>query len=291
MDVSVIVPVYKGKRFLSGLFSMMRSNAEADPGIQMELILVNDDPDEEIILPSTEDLPFTARLLVNPANSGIFRSRMKGVSEAKGRYILFLDQDDEIADNAVSVLFREAAGGDAALSGWFLEIKQEKCIRRIENRYRRSADLLNALLLCDNVIGPPGHCLISKEIVLESWKNLSLSNDGADDYYLWLSFLLNGHRFSVCDELLYTHKYNEDSFSLQYERMFAAREEVLGLIAERFVFSPSGKKRMYRYLDYQTERERLLISGAPAFRRYLFYLRNLPRFLYHMFVHYQTYLR
>ncbi len=289
MDISVIIPLYKGNRYLPGLFSMMQRNAEAAPGIKAELVLIDDDPGEEIRLPSHDESLFSVKLSCNPGNVGILQSRKNGVSLAEGEYILFLDQDDEISDYALSVLFYTASGGEAAVSGWYLETEAEGGIAKVRQCYRESADFLKALLLAQNVIGPPGHCLIRKDIVEDCWKDLSLTNEGADDYYLWLSMLLDGHSFSVSSDVLYTHKYNVSSFSNDYERMSSARAEVLSLIMEKYHFSSMLKKRSEVFLNYQTQRERMVIQGASKYRMNLYYLRHLPCYLYHMYINRKIY--
>ena len=289
LDISVIVPLYGGSCYLNGINELMHKNAAAAPGLSIELVLINDDPGEKIALPDTKAFAFQVQLRSHSENLGILRSRLDGAAIAEGEYLLFLDQDDAIADNALSVLYKTAEGGDGALSDWYLEIKTAEGICRKKQAYKETADFLAALLLCENVIGPPGHCLIKKEIVRECWRDLSLSNEGADDYYLYLRFLQGGHSFKICREPLYTHKYNEKSYSRQIEKVNRSKEEVLSLIADRYAFSDQQKKRLQRFLHYQISREALLAGGAPVFRRYLFYIRHLRLFLYHMYMHKKTY--
>ncbi len=288
-DISVVVPLYEGNCYLDGIYEMMWKNAAAAHGLQIELVLINDDPREKIQLPDAGDLPFQVQFRSHSENLGILRSRMDGVSAAEGEYLLFLDQDDEITDHALSTLYKAADGSDGVFSDWYLEIRSTEGICLKKQAYKETADFLAALLLGENVIGPPGHCLIRKEIVRECWTGLSLSNEGADDYYLYLSFLHGGHSFRTCKGYLYTHKYNEKSYSLRFETVNRSKEEVLSLIADRYAFSYQQKMRMRRFLNYQIKRESLLMGGAPFYRRYLFYIRHLRLFLYHMYMHKRTY--
>lgn len=45
MDVSVITPIYKGNRYISGIFQMIADNAQKAPQLNIELVLVNDSPE------------------------------------------------------------------------------------------------------------------------------------------------------------------------------------------------------------------------------------------------------
>ena len=288
-DISVIVPLYGGKCYLNSIYGIMRKNAASASDLQIELVLVNDDPREKIQLPDAKDPAFRVKLYSHSEKLGILRSRMDGADIAEGEYLLFLDQDDEITDNALSILYKAAEGGDGAFSDWYLEMRSIEGICLKKQAYKEAADFLAALLLSENVIGPPGHCLIRKEIVRECWAGLSLTNEGADDYYLYLCFLLDGHSFKTCREYLYTHKYNEKSYSLQSDKVNLSKKEVLSLIADKYAFSDQQKKRLHRFLNYQISRESLLAEGTPAYRRYLFYIRHLHLFLYHMYMHKKTY--
>ena len=44
MDISVIVPFYKGNQYMEQLFGVLRRNAQNAPDLQIELVLVNDSP-------------------------------------------------------------------------------------------------------------------------------------------------------------------------------------------------------------------------------------------------------
>ena len=45
MDVSVITPIYKGNRYINGIFQMIADNAQKAPQLDIELVLVNDSPE------------------------------------------------------------------------------------------------------------------------------------------------------------------------------------------------------------------------------------------------------
>ena len=59
----------------------------------IEVIIINDSPEIEVMLP---DIELNCTVIKNDTNSGIHRSRVNGLKIAKGNYIQFLDQDDEL---------------------------------------------------------------------------------------------------------------------------------------------------------------------------------------------------
>ena len=94
MDISVITPFYKGNSYMEGLFGCVRACAAAAPRLSVELVLVNDSPDCAVEYDPKWVQGFTLNLVTNSQNSGIHRSRVNGLSAARGLFIQFLDQDD-----------------------------------------------------------------------------------------------------------------------------------------------------------------------------------------------------
>ena len=99
--ISVIIPVYNpGVRF-KNILDCVQAQSEGN----FEVILVDDgstDGSEEICEEYTlRDERFR---VVHQAHSGVSAARNKGMTEARGEYITFLDADDEIPENYFGVL-------------------------------------------------------------------------------------------------------------------------------------------------------------------------------------------
>ena len=90
--VSIIVPVYNAGRFIAETIGYVQMQTYAE----WELLLVDDcsiDDSREIInQKSREDNRI--RLVVQDRNGGAAKARNRGVQEARGQYICFLDADD-----------------------------------------------------------------------------------------------------------------------------------------------------------------------------------------------------
>ncbi len=92
--VSIVVPVYHAERFIEATLDSVLAQTYTD----WELLLVVDGKEDptipviEAYRERTKELRI--RLLVQESNKGAALARNRGVQEAKGRYIAYLDADD-----------------------------------------------------------------------------------------------------------------------------------------------------------------------------------------------------
>lgn len=86
--VSVVVPTYNGERFLADTLRAVL--AQTQP--QVELIVVDDGSSDGSMAVAATVAPDALRL--QQRNGGVSAARNHGLARARGRYVIFLDQDD-----------------------------------------------------------------------------------------------------------------------------------------------------------------------------------------------------
>ena len=96
--VSVIMPVYNGEKYIK-----QAVDSVYEQGVSVELLVIDDgstDHTQEVLsaYEGREDF----RYLKNKENMGAARSRNRGVQEARGEYIAFLEQNIRIKQPSVS---------------------------------------------------------------------------------------------------------------------------------------------------------------------------------------------
>ena len=104
--VSVIVPVYNpGEGIKQCLASLCHQSLQ-----DIEMIFIDDCGDdgamEYVRDAAAEDARI--RILVNDSNSGAGYSRNRGIEEARGEYLSFVDPDDYVAENFLELLYTRA---------------------------------------------------------------------------------------------------------------------------------------------------------------------------------------
>ena len=102
--ISIITPVYKGSQYFTALENMISQNVKMlhskYPDVLVEFIIVNDYPQENISIEIFKRTAEYQAFLISPEkNGGVHSARVLGLKQARGKYILFLDQDDEIYTN------------------------------------------------------------------------------------------------------------------------------------------------------------------------------------------------
>ena len=108
--VSVVVPMFKGEEFLGQALDSISAQTYS----QLDVVCVDDgSPDDCSVVVATYAAKDTRFRLVSQDNRGLSESRNRGVAEATGDYVLFVDQDDAVHPEAIQMLVRLALTYDS----------------------------------------------------------------------------------------------------------------------------------------------------------------------------------
>jgi len=145
--ISVIMPVFNARMTLEQSVASVMVQVFAD----WELILIDDgsqDGSAELCERLTRQ-DKRIRLLQQPGNTGAAAARNAGLAAARGRYIAFLDADDQWLENKLQrqITFMQETGTVFAYSGFWRARGSERHQVRVPERVTRAG------LLRGNVIG------------------------------------------------------------------------------------------------------------------------------------------
>lgn len=227
--ISIITPVYKGNKYLTNLLTIIEKATYKLKNFCFEWILINDSPQVPLKKLTSNNKNLIIKKLDNPYNLGIQKSRIKGVQKSKGKYIVFLDQDDLIDSNFFKAHLANIKETDVSISNGYVEQKNGK-LKKIFNTKRQLNCVKNLKIFfyVGDIIVSPGMALIKKSSIPQSWLNNPLSINGADDWLLWVLMLTEGNSFSTIFRPLYIHKKNDTgNASDNKERMWLSTSEAL----------------------------------------------------------------
>lgn len=104
MFFSVVIPCYNSELYIENAINSLTSQTFKD----FEAIFIDDcstDSTYEKLLSLTKNICFEVQIYKNEKNSGPGISKRIGVTNAKGRYILFMDSDDWFQYDAFQLLY------------------------------------------------------------------------------------------------------------------------------------------------------------------------------------------
>lgn len=90
VEISVIIPYYKDINRLENL--LIQLEEQSLPKDFWEMIVVNNDPDIPLVLPKELSMSYSLKVL-EETNPGSYAARNKGIANAKGDIIAFIDSD------------------------------------------------------------------------------------------------------------------------------------------------------------------------------------------------------
>ena len=255
--VSIIMPVYKSEEFIKESILSVQNQSYHN----IELICVNDGtPDKAFeICKEMQKTYNNIKLLENEKNMGLEFTRNYGISEACGKYILFLDSDDLLEKNTVEsiVAAAEDSETDIVLFGYFNVVDGKEIpadMGSISNGKYTVAEF-SRFLLGDMPIGSisnVGTKLYRTEFII----NNELKFDRKYKYHEDGGFIFNAlnktDKIYVINKPFYKYiRRNSGSIMSSYRQyMFTgivtAREIIKDIFIKNHVWEDGSKERYYK---------------------------------------------
>lgn len=265
--ISWIVPLYKGKKYISGILTNMQeiytNLQDAYQGSEycMEVLLVNDDPSESIEVPK---YPFKISVIQHKTNRGIHQARITGLQAAKGEFIVFLDQDDHVEPSFLTRHLQVIGSADVCVANGYREYLQGKELLYTKKAAMKLTGQYKMYLFGTDMIFSPGQCLIRKASVPELWQQSVMQTNGCDDFLLWILLFKENAKFVYLWEPLYYHLETEHNFSNDYSRMDRSFAEMIEILEKGNILIAKElnvlKKRLSIKQDKRNSMEKALLK-------------------------------
>lgn len=207
--VSIIIPVYCAEEYIKDTLESVRKQTYSN----WELLLVADGEQDSTIPVIEEYIQKTEegriRLFVQKQNQGAALARNRGVREAGGRFIAYLDADDlwdaEKLERELAFMQKK----DAAFAFTGYEFGDEQAVGtgkivRVPEKLVYKEALKNTTIFTSTVMFDTSK--ISKEM-------LEMPNMKSEDTALWWKILRNGYDAYGLDENLVTYRRPQQSLS------------------------------------------------------------------------------
>ena len=243
MKVSIIIPVYNASSFI---LDCMESVAKQTVTEGLECILIEDCSKDNTITVIEEHIKnykgqvcFVLQKQDN--NQGPSAARNRGIREAKGEYLFFLDADDTIMPDCIEVLYGLAKKYDADYVQGRYNVNENETLR-YENENILPCFLddrreIKRLLLNHNkILFTPHNRLVRRQMIIDN--NLFFNEEIAvREDFLWMTFVAKYvERFASCGNPTYCRGYNDDSLTnnINFEREIKGYRVLIETMVENY---------------------------------------------------------
>jgi glycosyltransferase involved in cell wall biosynthesis len=206
--VSIIIPVYNSQELIERAIRSCMGQTFAN----IEIIIVNDGSSDRTkdVLQHFECLNNV--IILNKDNEGVAKARNDGLKLASGKYVIFLDADDYLKNDAAEVMVNTIIKeqSDMVVSGFHI-IKSDSTPLHVKPKYDANKSPMDNFFL-DNIVSSPWAKLFKMEIINNNnicFENLEIMEDGVFnvDYIQYVS------KLAFIDEPLYTYIKGADGLS------------------------------------------------------------------------------
>ncbi len=132
--VSVIVPIYKSEKYLSGCISSIITQSFKD----LEIILVDDGSQDKCPQICDEYAQLDKRIkVIHQKNKGQSAARNAGIENSSGDYLFFVDSDDRLHPQAIEILLNiaEKTNSPITISNYFLKSSKKQIFSLFKDAY------------------------------------------------------------------------------------------------------------------------------------------------------------
>src|SRR2546421_3337685 len=202
-QVSVIVPTHNRWRFLSTTLGLVLGQED----VQLEVVVVDDGSTDETRQRLAEIEDPRVRVFSHEESRGVGAARNRGLREARGEWVSFLDDDDLWAPRKLRAqLDSLAASGADFCYGEALVLDVENAVVT-RDQPARDPDELRALLLKGNVL--PGGCsnVLARTDVVRATGGFDERLSMVADWDLWLRLSERARRVACQDVVVAYRKH------------------------------------------------------------------------------------
>lgn len=224
--ISIIVPAYNAERFLTEcLQSLMNQSYRS-----IEIVVINDgskDGSEKICLEMKEKDKRISYYYQQ--NQGVSMARNYGMQMARGEYLVFVDVDDLLKENAIEVLYKNLVQTDAdgTCCGYLVEGSHERGndtepLINLKKQYGNSItskELIQHIVCIQPSISVSGYVwrnLYKADIIKQNNIQFDTTIKIAEDYKFILNYLAYTKTIAIVTEELYVYRTNEFSTTAHF---------------------------------------------------------------------------
>ena len=197
--IAICIPSYNQQEFLpEAIESVLAQKRKPD-----EFIIVNDGSTDSS-LDYAKSYETKGVKVISQVNKGLPSARNTGIMNTTSDYILFLDADDMLMENALEVIMEVAEKTDADVIAPSFQVFGSR-----EGKVILQAQVIIQDFIGGNRIGY--FSAIKRSVLLEVGGYSPRMIEGYEDYHLWFDIFKRGHSLITLPDILVLYRAKEKS--------------------------------------------------------------------------------
>lgn len=253
--VSVIIPIYNVEEYLPDCIQSVLKQSYRN----LEIILIDDGSTDKSGLICDEFAQQDNRVIViHQENCGISQVRNRGVKEARGNYLFWVDSDDYVAENIIEKLYYNLVQQDVDMSICNYTQGSEREHQFENDKETEKFEVFDSKKGLELIYKNPHYSFI----MAASWAKLIKKSlyEGLEypDGKIFEDIYMSHKLISKCKKIAYTNKtmyyYYQWPESILGKKLYIEKLDYLGAFEERIHFfqklglSELGEKARIQYL-------------------------------------------
>jgi glycosyltransferase involved in cell wall biosynthesis len=283
MKISVVIPLYnKRATVLRALKSVFSQTFQPE-----EIIVVNDgstDGSEQIVTELNNSLV----RLIHQSNAGVSAARNRGIREAIGNWIAFLDADDEWLPRfleKISDLHKEYNEALILATNYFVKLNtlEIKEVHRKKLAFQGETGMLNNYFRIATNSSPPlwsSAIAINREILFRIGgfpQNIS----AGEDLLTWAKLVVLGSRIAYCTTPLSIFHFDNENADIYYPKRSPAIPDMVGQELSKLLNSPQDRKSLAEFKKYIAFWHKMRASTYFRFRDNRLMIKEIIKSLFY----------
>ena len=199
---SIITPIYKGDKYINRYFNSIKNIVFNKKNF--EIILILDGKNTNILKKIEKKIHFwpNKKIIINKNRIGPGISRNKGLRSSKGKYVLFLDFDDELKKNTLKNLAISANRNPD-----FIGYNFQKNSKKVINNYRKDFKFISKKryeriknFLMGEIDGSVIFSCIKREIIIDN--NIFFKKELHEDIFFIFQVYFFSKKFILMNKSL-----------------------------------------------------------------------------------------
>lgn len=212
--ISIIMPIYNAEEYLDDSIQSILSQKEDN----YELLLIDDGSvDNSLKIIKKYEKENKNIRVISRKNKGILKTRLEGIENAIGEYIMFVDADDRLPSNVLSTYLKYLSKKKYdIIRGNYELISDKKYIKKIEfdSLKEVTKEHYEEKVYLDFLTGPKYNSIwrtLVKKDLFKLYSDIMISM--GDDQALVLSTLNNSNNILLIPDIVYSYRINESSIT------------------------------------------------------------------------------